>query len=202
MGTGYYQMTTRGGYELGEVVSSLQKCIRRGIEEEAMYWALEMADSGFGQYLWRRLMIIAAEDIGLADPQAMILTTSGWLATKESTRSFSKAPGMEPEFLGMVILYLCRAPKNREGDDFLWYVGERRKKGWCLEIPDYALDEHTARGRQMGRGVDFWLNAASHLENAVEVEGNKYCKKVRELFDLQGKLEMADLKGPSQESEM
>jgi replication-associated recombination protein RarA len=94
-----------------------------------MFWALEMSDSGYGQYLWRRLMVIAVEDVGLADPQALTLTVSGWLSTKECTKSFTQAPGMKTEFLGMVILYLCRAPKNREGDDFCWYVMERRQAG-------------------------------------------------------------------------
>ncbi len=65
----HYVLKTKGGYLLDEVVSALQKCIRRGREEEAMYWALEMAESGCGKYLWRRLMIIGAEDVGLADPQ-------------------------------------------------------------------------------------------------------------------------------------
>lgn len=181
MAKGFYQLTTKGGFPLDEVVSALQKCIRRGLEEEAMFWSLELSDSGFGQYLWRRLMIIAAEDIGLADPQALTLTTSGWLATKESTRSFSKPPGMELEFLGIVILYLCRSPKNREGDDFVSYMLEQRKRGMRLEVPDYALDAHTARGRQMKRGDEFWWQVSSRLQPEVEVAGNCYKAKLRKL---------------------
>jgi len=50
---GYYELKTHGGHALGEVTSALQKSIRRGLEKEAMFWALEMSDSGFGQYLWR-----------------------------------------------------------------------------------------------------------------------------------------------------
>ncbi len=143
-----------------------------------MFWALEMSDSGYGQYLWRRLMVIAAEDIGLADPQALTLTVSGWLATKESTKSFTQAPGMKTEFLGMVVLYLCRSPKNREGDDSVYYLLVRRKKGLRLQIPDYALDEHTERGRQMGRGEDFWWAESSKLDKPVVIEGDKYKAKL------------------------
>ncbi len=175
------ELKTKSGYALDEVVSGLQKCIRRGLEEEAMYWALEMSDSGFGQYLWRRLMIIAAEDIGLAEPQALVVTTSGWIATKESTKSFTQAPGMKIEFLGLVILHLCRCLKNREGDDFVCYVMERRKKGWRIEIPDYALDGHTDRGRKMGRGNEFWYQESCKLDRPVEVNGNVYEKKLQAL---------------------
>lgn len=178
-----FDTKTAGGYALDEVTSALQKCIRRGLEEEAMFWALEMADSGYGQYLWRRLMVIAAEDIGLADPQALIVASGGWLATKESTKSFTSPPGMKLEFLGPTILYLCRAPKNREGDDFCWYIMERRKRGLRLQVPDFALDEHTDRGRQMGRGRAFWFEEASKLHGTVEIDANKYGTLVRQLLN-------------------
>jgi len=68
------EMRTKIGYVLGEVVSALQKSIRRGDEEGALYWSLELSESSFGQYLWRRLLIIASEDIGLADPLALVVT--------------------------------------------------------------------------------------------------------------------------------
>jgi len=160
-----YELTTRGNYHLDEVCSTLQKALRRGLEEEAMYWALEMAESGYGAYLWRRLQVVAAEDIGLADPLALVITVAGWQATAECTKSFTKAPGMKTEFLGMVILYLCRSLKNRESDDFACYIMARRKRGWRLEIPDYALDEHTDRGRRMGRGDEYWWTEGSRIVN-------------------------------------
>ncbi len=99
---------------------------------------------------------------------------------------------MKTEFLGMVILYLCRSAKNREGDDFVWYVTERRKQGWQLPIPDFALDWHTGRGRRLKREVAFWWEESSKLEPEVEVEGNRYKAKLRELCDsvIQAKLDM------------
>lgn len=178
----FYLAKTNGGFQLDEVASALQKSIRRGLEQEAMFWALEMAESGYGQYLWKRLLVISAEDIGPADPAALILTYAAWAATKDSTSSFSKAPGMRLEFLGVVLLHLCRAPKSREGDDFCWYVMERRARGWKIPVPDFALDDHTDRGRKMKRGRQFWFEEASKLENAVEIRENVYATKVRELF--------------------
>lgn len=178
----FYLARTAGGHPLDEVTSALQKCIRRGLEEEALYWALEMAESGYGQYLWKRLMVIAAEDIGIADPQALILTHAAWSATKDATSSFSKPPGMRTEFPGPVILYLARSKKSREGDDFAWFLQERRARGLKLAIPDFSVDDHTQRGRQLKRGRQFWFEEASKLVNMVVIEGNKYAAKVRELF--------------------
>jgi replication-associated recombination protein RarA len=48
----------------------MQKCIRRGLERDALFWATELDRSNFGEYVWKRLRIIASEDIGIADPQA------------------------------------------------------------------------------------------------------------------------------------
>lgn len=174
------EIKTKGGYALDEVVSALQKSIRRGEEEAAMFWSLELVDSGYGKYLWKRLMIIAAEDIGIAEPSVLSFVVNGWLATKETTESFSKPRGMKTEFIGPVILVMCRAQKCREGDDFAWYIGERRERGWKLEIPDFAVDYHTDRGRKMGRGEAFWFSDASRLVNAIPE--NTYGTKVKKLL--------------------
>jgi hypothetical protein len=50
------------GYEFGEVSSAMQKAIRRADAKLAGYWALELWESGFGQYVWRRLLTVSAED--------------------------------------------------------------------------------------------------------------------------------------------
>ena len=64
---------TVNGYYFSDVASALQKAIRRGQEKEAVFWAFEMADSKAEMYLWRRLVTIASEDIGLAAPEVAIL---------------------------------------------------------------------------------------------------------------------------------
>ena len=56
------------GYLFNEVSSSFQKSIRRGWEEDSLYWAAELDRSGYGEYVWKRIRIITSEDIGLAEP--------------------------------------------------------------------------------------------------------------------------------------
>ena len=176
------ELVTKGGYDLGQVVSALQKAIRRADEAGALYWALELSDSGFGAYCWRRLLTIAVEDVGLGEPAAVVLTACAWWITKEKTKSFSRPPGMATEPLGVAVLTLCRAQKSREGDDAVWYASERRKRGWRLAVPDEALDWHTVRGRQMQRGLAHWFAEAARLENEVQIMGNRYGRLVRELL--------------------
>jgi len=89
---------------------------------------------------------------------------------------------MRSEFLGVVLLRLCRSCKNREGDDAVWWAGERRKRGWRLAVPDEARDWHTRAGREMGRGLKHWFTEAARLENEVQIMGNRYGRLIRELL--------------------
>ena len=58
------------------MTSTVAESIRRGLEEEALFWATELDLAGYGAYLWKRLQIIASEDIGLADPQALVVANA------------------------------------------------------------------------------------------------------------------------------
>jgi len=81
---------TNGGYKLDEVVSALQKEIRRGNEEQSLYWALELAESGYLKLLMTRLQVIASEDIGLADSNAAILINSMIAGMNETNKDWVK----------------------------------------------------------------------------------------------------------------
>lgn len=170
-----YRLITRGNYPMDEVASALQKTIRRGREEEALFWALEL-ESSYPVYVWKRLMIIACEDIGMANPQAAILVQSLW-AGYEAIRKSSATKHVDEDVLTFAVLYLCRSLKNREVDEFKNAVAGARDKGLKLEVPDYALDMHTQRGRAMGRTIkDFWLEGS---KISPEVGGSKYRVRAR-----------------------
>ena len=59
--------------QLLKVASAMQKCIRRGLERDALFWATELDRSNFGEYVFKRLRIIASEDIGPADTLTALL---------------------------------------------------------------------------------------------------------------------------------
>ena len=50
-----FELKTKNGYRLDEVVSALQKSIRRGQEERALYWSYEIIHGGYIGYFWRRI---------------------------------------------------------------------------------------------------------------------------------------------------
>jgi len=53
---------TAGGYDYYEVASALQKSIRRGLEDDALFWATELYISDYAAHAWKRLLVIASED--------------------------------------------------------------------------------------------------------------------------------------------
>src|SRR5262245_8460336 len=72
-------ITTVRGYDLPDVVSALQKATRRGDGRIAGYFAIELFESGFAAYAWRRLLTISAEDCaGLVTQEVKALYDS-WL---------------------------------------------------------------------------------------------------------------------------
>ena len=167
----FSMMTTVGGYVIGEVSSALQKAIRRGEERDAMFWASELDLTGYGNYVWKRLRLIASEDVGLADPEAVLLTRAlyeNWCDQLKADRSNDKkAVGSAPLILLHGVAVLCRARKSRLTDHayMVFYEGERAP----IEVPDYAFDKHTAKGRKMKRGVDHFFEEGTKLENAADI---------------------------------
>ena len=152
----YATIKTKNGYVADEVISALQKEIRRGRTEDAAYWAYEMIISGLEEKLWSRLATIAVEDVGLADPQAGVV-----IANLRETY-FKFPTGRTERFLYglMGAVFLAEAPKDRMVDE-LYHCLQKGLLG-KKEIPDFALDKHTARGRALGRGDDhFWTESST-----------------------------------------
>lgn len=159
-----YALLTLNGYDIGEAMSALQKEIRRGKEKEAMYWALEL-NSKFPIMLWKRLAVIVTEDIGGANP-LLVNTVMNTFPVVMEIRKADKSKEYDLCILGHVILEMARSPKSREADNFVNDVLRERRVGKMnLEVPDYALDKHTAKGKSMGRGVEHFWEVGSHLEN-------------------------------------
>lgn len=154
---------TPGGYLCGELASALQKTIRRGLEREAMFFASELDLAGYGNYAWKRLRVITSEDVGLADTH-MAATIRALYENWQEERKQNKEPGTGMLYLMHAVLLLARAPKSRIVDNAtnVMYGGDRR--AIAVEIPDYAVDHHTARGRKMGRSEATVYNESYRLE--------------------------------------
>ncbi len=97
----------KGGDHFYDTISALHKSIRGSDPDAALYWFVRMLDAGVDpRYLARRLLRMASEDIGLADPRALAMANDGAL-------TFERLGSPEGELaLAQVVVYLAMAPKS------------------------------------------------------------------------------------------
>lgn len=173
---------TKNGYDMFEVVSAFQKEIRRCDEMKAMYWAVELYDSGFIPYAWKRMTIICTEDIGLADPMAPVIINA--LHDQYQRLSVAKDDKKQQNRLPFVqaVLYLVHAPKSRITDWALNYHFDSHYFADAdpvrLEIPDYALDIHTWKGKHvLKKTIRDFFTEGSLVNQHMVMENEEFYKK-------------------------
>ena len=167
------EKTTINGYPADEVISSLQKDIRRGNEEEAAFWAYELSKSGksFQRKLWERLITIAVEDIGFGNPQAASIVQS----LKQSYFSdFENEDDRDIQAMFAATI-LARSTKDRYIDEMKNYFKISKIK---KVIPEYALDKHTKRGKALGHGSEHFWTIGAKLNPEDPKRNKKYLKEI------------------------
>ena len=161
---------TKNGYHADEVISALQKCIRRGLEEDACMFAYEMyvTSPELDEKLWSRLLTISVEDVGMGNPMASVIVNS----LNQMRREFDYMAVDRPLFFVHAIRVLCGSLKDRSSDVLKNLVMKRMENKEFAEIPDFALDMHTRRGQEMGKDVQHFLSEASKVVPEMEVDNN------------------------------
>lgn len=153
-----YQLKTTRGYDFYEVASAMQKAVRRADTKVAGYFALELWESGFRDYVWKRLMTISAEDCyGLITGEIKALYDGHQLVNCGREKKSPKGR----IFVSKAVILLCSCRKNRDADhlqnfiydkklvdDVEWLEDARREP---LQIPEYTYDVHTKKGKLMGK---------------------------------------------------
>lgn len=157
---------TKNGLPSMACISALQKCIRRGMEKEAMQFACELlhTSKGFHSMVCNRLEVISHEDIDTtADPRIVPFVK----AACDQARAWYDPDqiGKSRMAIGNAIRLMCRAQKSREGDHFHASIGlASLLEGFVPTIPDWANDGHTIKGKSLGRGIDYFRAESAKLE--------------------------------------
>lgn len=129
-------------------ISAFIKSIRGSDPDAALYWMEKMLLAGEDpRYIIRRLIILAAEDIGNADPFALVLATAALEAAE-----FVGMPEVEI-ILAEVVCYLACAEKSNASYEALQKVKEEIKKGYLEEVPQHLKNGHRDKeGLGHGKG--------------------------------------------------
>jgi putative ATPase len=171
-GTSRTRKPLPGGYEFSEVASAFQKSCRRGEEEAACYWGLILYGAS-SRYAWRRVLVTATEDVGLAAPEVITRVAALVQAYHQAKEG---AYYVDPNVFVMAVLLVARAPKSCEVDDLknLTLARIKRvKKGQARPRPiePYHVDCHTEAGKAAGKTVVDWY---ADRHGACGVPPNRY----------------------------
>jgi putative ATPase len=156
----------KGGEAFYDQISALHKSVRGSHPDAALYWLVRMLDGGADpRYLARRIVRMAWEDIGLADPRAIQLT-------QDAALTYERLGSPEGELaLSQAVLYLACAPKSNAG-----YVAYNAARAWVAkdgsrEVPLHLRNAPTKLMKQLDYGKDYRY---AHDETGGYAAGENY----------------------------
>jgi replication-associated recombination protein RarA len=173
---------TVNGFAADELISVLQKSIRRGLVENAGLVAFEFFATGpdFEDQVWRRLEIISVEDVGFGRLDAPIL-----IHTLDDFRRRA-AQGSPDRLIYLIhaVRVLALSPKDRSADEMQnWLRWAVESGGARPEIFDDAIDMHTKRGQEMGRDFLHWYTNGAKVENELPDRDQTYRARLLEVLE-------------------
>lgn len=138
------------GDEHYDSISALIKSIRGSDPDAGLYWLARMLEAGEDvRFLCRRLVILASEDVGNADPQALPLAVAAMQACEFVGLPECQLP------LAQAVTYLACAPKSNAATVA---IGEARadiREGRLLPVPIHLRDGHYQGAKQLGHGIGY-----------------------------------------------
>ncbi|WP_430436431.1 replication-associated recombination protein A [Oceanibaculum nanhaiense] len=142
-----YDKDREGHYNL---ISALHKSLRGSDVDAALYWFARMLDGGEDPlYIARRLIRFAVEDIGLADPQAIVQAMAG-------TETYERLGSPEGELaLAQVVIYLGTAPKSNAAYKAFGIARRSAKETGSLMPPMHILNAPTRMMKDIGYGKGY-----------------------------------------------
>ncbi len=132
-----------------DVVSAFQKSIRGSDVNAALHYLGRLIEAGDLPSISRRLIVIAYEDIGLANPQAGART----LAAIETAERIGFPEARIP--LANAVIELCLSPKSNSAILAIDTALADIRKGIGGEIPDHLKDAHYQGAKELGRGIGY-----------------------------------------------
>ncbi len=140
----------KGGDHFYDQISALHKSVRGSDPDASLYWLCRMLDGGADpRYLSRRIVRMAWEDIGLADPRAMQLANDAAL-------TFERLGSPEGELaLGQAVIYLAMAPKSNAGYNAYNQARAFVKKDQSREVPVHLRNAPTQLMKTLGYGREY-----------------------------------------------
>ena len=158
-----------------DVISAFIKSIRGSDVDAGLYWLARMLDAGEdARFIARRLVILASEDVGMADPISLVVADAAARAVE-----FVGLPEARLN-LAQAVVHLATAPKSNRVTVALGRAGVDARTSGVGEVPMHLRDAHYRGAAQLGHGDGYryphddptgWVDQRHRPD---EVEGNVY----------------------------
>jgi putative ATPase len=156
----------KGGDQFYDAISALHKSVRGSDPDAALYWLARMLDGGVDpRYAARRMIRMASEDIGLADPRALAIAL-------DAAEVYERLGSPEGELaLAEAVLYLAVAPKSNAVYAAWGAVREFVRSDGTRPVPERLRNAPTRLARQLGHGAGYRY---AHDESDAFAAGERY----------------------------
>ncbi len=176
----------KGGEEHYNVISAFIKSLRDSDPDAAMYWLMRMVEAGEDPlFIARRMVILAAEDIGTADPQALVIAN----AVKDAVHFVGMPEGKIP--LAMGVAYLASAPKSNAAYAAMHRALADVREHGALPVPLVVRNAPTALMKDLGYGKGYQYahdqegNVVAQQHRPDKLEGRRYYEPTENGFERQ-----------------
>lgn len=160
-----------------DTISAFIKSIRGSDPDASLYWLAKMLYAGEDpRFIARRLLILAAEDVGNADPRALLVAQSACFAVEYLGMPEARIP------LAQAVVYLATAPKSNASYLAIEKALEDVERASLQPVPEHLKDSHYKGAEKLGRGKDYKY---PHLYPAGWVRQDYLSQKVRYYFPKQ-----------------
>ena len=178
-----------------DVISAFIKSMRGSDPDAAVYYLARMLESGESiTFISRRIMICAAEDVGLADPNALTVAVSAAQAVERV--------GM-PEaqiILSEAVYYVATAPKSNSACTAIFAARDAVREKGNLPIPTHLQDSHYKGAQKLGHGIgykyahDYPNHYVKQQYLPYELTGTEFYKQSENGYEVKVKEHMARIK--------
>ena len=133
-----------------DTISAFIKSMRGSDPDAAIYYLAKMIYAGEDpRFIARRIVICASEDVGNADPMALVLATSALRAAEFIGMPEARIP------LAQATVYIAKAPKSNTSYQAIESALHDVSTEETLEVPNHLKDSHYPGAKKMGRGEDY-----------------------------------------------
>ncbi len=133
-----------------DAASALIKSMRGSDADAAIYWIARMLEAGEDpRFIARRIAILASEDIGNADPQAMVIAASAYAIVERIGMPEAQLT------LAQAAIYMATAPKSNASAKAIWSAMSDVKEGRTIPVPRHLRDTHYAGAQRLGSGQGY-----------------------------------------------